>query len=64
MGIMTVRLPHSVHVQIKKLCISEGVSMNQFLVIAATEKISSLMTVDFLKSEAALADQADFEAVL
>ena len=64
MSTLTVRLPHSLHTKIKELAQSEGISINQFLVLAAAEKISALLTKDYLEQEAAQAQRADFEAFM
>jgi hypothetical protein len=64
MSTMTVRLPESLHDQLKDLAKAEGISINQFLVVAAAEKMSALKTVEFLKSEAKLASRKGFKSVL
>lgn len=64
MSTMTVRLPESLHDQLKELAKAEGISINQFLVVAAAEKMSALKTVEYLESEAKLASREDFESVL
>ena len=64
MTAMTIRLPDSLHKEIKKLAQAEGVSINQFLTLAAAEKISALRTVAYLHEEAAKGSRADFEAFL
>jgi len=64
MSTMTVRLPESLHDQLKDLAKAEGISINQFLVVAAAEKMSALKTVEFLESEAKLASRKGFESVL
>lgn len=61
---MSVRLPTSLHREIKKLAEAEGISMNQFIAMAAAEKISSLKTVDYLKERAGRGRRADFDRVL
>lgn len=42
----------------------EGVSINQFISLAVSEKISALMTEDYLKSRAKKARKEDFEKIL
>lgn len=37
MSTMTVRLPESLHEQLKNLAKAEGISINQFLVVVAAE---------------------------
>ena len=64
MSTITVRLPKSLHAKIKELAQAEGISMNQFLVVAAAEKMAALMTEDYLTREAQQGKQADFEKVL
>jgi predicted transcriptional regulator len=64
MSTLTVRLPKSLHAKIKELAQAEGISMNQFLVIAAAEKMAALMTEDYLTREAQQGKRADFEKVL
>ena len=61
---LTVRLPKSLHDGIKQLAKSEGISMNQFLVTAAAEKMSALLTQSYLEREALEGKKEDFEKVL
>jgi len=61
---LTIRLPDSLHREIKQLAQVEGVSINHFLTLAAAEKISALRTVDYLRAEARKGSRADFEAFL
>ena len=49
MSTLSVRLPDSLHKRIKKMAEGEGISMNQFITLAVTEKVSALMTVEYLK---------------
>ncbi|MFK8077415.1 MAG: toxin-antitoxin system HicB family antitoxin [Granulosicoccus sp.] len=64
MSTMTVRLPESLHDQLKDLAKAEGISINQFLVVAAAEKMSALKTIEHLEVEAKLASHKGFESVL
>ena len=64
MTALTIRLPDSVHAQIKELAARDGVSVNQFIASAAAEKMASVMTLDYLRAEAAQGQRADFLAVL
>ena len=50
--------------RIKELAAQEGVSMNQFITLAVTEKMSALMTVDYLKQRAERGSRQKFEAIL
>ena len=42
MGALTVRFPESLHERVRALAAQEGISMNQFAVLAVSEKISRL----------------------
>lgn len=64
MSTLTLRLPTSLHEKIKELAKLEGVSINQFLVTAAAEKMSALLTRDYLAQEARKASREDFLKVL
>lgn len=64
MSALTIRLPDSLHNKIKELAREDGVSINQFLASAAAEKVSALLTADFLKEQAKKGDRKSFEAVL
>jgi predicted transcriptional regulator len=64
MTALTIRLPDSVHLRIKQLAAREGVSVNQFIGSAAAEKMASVMTLDYLRAEAAQGRRDDFLAVL
>ncbi|MBF8277488.1 MAG: toxin-antitoxin system HicB family antitoxin [Candidatus Brocadiaceae bacterium] len=64
MSTLSVRLPESLHKELKKIAKEEKVSINQFISSAAAEKISAMMTVDYLKKEAKLGKRKDFESLL
>ncbi|MCO5183786.1 MAG: toxin-antitoxin system HicB family antitoxin [Anaerolineae bacterium] len=64
MTAFTVRLPESLHKQIKQLAKDEGISLNQFLTLAAAEKMSALRTIDYLRLEAEKGSREDFDALL
>ena len=64
MGKFRLRLPESLHKQVKALAEQEGVSVNQFVTTALAEKLSALMTEDDLGAQAKRGDQAAFEQVL
>jgi hypothetical protein len=64
MATMSIRVPDSLHRAIKELAAKEGYSMNQFLVTAAAEKLSSLETIDYLRQRAERANLKDFDRIL
>ncbi|MGB3633707.1 MAG: toxin-antitoxin system HicB family antitoxin [Rubrobacteraceae bacterium] len=64
MSTLSVRLPESLHKRVKELAESEGVSMNQFIALAVAEKMSALMTVEYLEERAGRGSREKFDAVL
>ena len=64
MTAITIRLPNSVHQKIKELAARDDVSVNQFIASAASEKMASVLTLDFLKAEAAKGKRSDFKHYL
>jgi predicted DNA-binding ribbon-helix-helix protein len=64
MTAITIRLPNSVHQKIKELAARDDVSVNQFIASAASEKMASVMTLDFLKAEATKGKRSDFDHYL
>ena len=64
MTALTVRLPNSVHQKIKELAERDDISVNQFIASAAAEKMASVMTLDYLRSEAGKGKRSDFEHYL
>ena len=64
MSTLSVRLPDSLHKRVKQMAKGEGVSMNQFITLAVTEKVSALMTVEYLEERAKRGTRQKFEAVL
>jgi predicted transcriptional regulator len=64
MTALTVRLPNSVHQKIKELAERDHISVNQFITSAASEKMAAVLTLDYLKSEAAKGSRSDFERYL
>ncbi len=64
MGALSLRLPESIHRHIREIAKSEGVSINQLISSAITEKISAIMTEEYLQKRADRANIKDMEAVL
>ena len=64
MSTISLRLPESLHRQVRDLAQREGVSINQFAATAIAEKLSALMTGDYLEQRAGRGNRADFERVL
>ena len=52
MSALSLCLPESMHRHIREIAKKEGVSINQFISSAVSEKISALMTEDYLENRA------------
>jgi uncharacterized protein (DUF1778 family) len=64
MSALSLRLPNSIHQHIREIAKKEGVSINQFVSSAVSEKISAIMTEDYLKSRAKRAKKSDLRKIL
>jgi hypothetical protein len=64
MSALSLRLPESIHRHIREIAKREGVSINQFISSAVSEKISALMTEDYLKNRAKRSRKDDFRKIL
>ena len=64
MSTLSLRLPSSIHQHIREIAKNEGVSINQFVSSAVSEKISAIMTEDYLKSRAKRAKKSDLKQIL
>ncbi len=64
MSTMSVRLPESLHKQARELAEQEGVSINQLVATALAEKVSALLTLEYLERRAKQGSRKSFEAVL
>ena len=64
MGALSLRLPESIHRHIRDIAKAEGVSINQLISSAITEKISAIMTEEYLQKRADRANIKDMETVL
>jgi hypothetical protein len=59
-----VHLPNYLHEQVKTLAEREGISINQFIILAVAEKMSALRTVDYLRERAKRGSREEFEQIL
>lgn len=64
MSTLSLRLPDSLHRQLKELASREGISINQFVASAVGEKMAALLTADYLEERARRGSREKFEAVL
>ena len=61
MGALSLRLRESIHRHIRDIAKAEGVSINQLISSAITEKISAIMTEEYLQKRADRANIKDME---
>jgi len=64
MSTLSLRLPASLHRDLKALADREGVSINQIINSAVGEKVAALRTLDYLRERAKRGSRKAFEAVL
>jgi|WetSurMetagenome_2_1015567.scaffolds.fasta_scaffold700079_2 hypothetical protein len=64
MSTLSVRLPASLHRQLKGVAVQEGVSMNQMISAAVGEKLAALLTAEYLQARARRGSRRRFDAVL
>lgn len=64
MSTLSLRLPESLHKQLRDLARREGVSINQLISSAVGEKMAALMTVAYLKERGARGRRRQFDAIL
>ena len=64
MSSISLRLSESLHKRIRELAKKEGVSINQLINSALAEKVSALMTVEYLEERAKRGSRSRFERAL
>ena len=64
MSAISLRLPVSLHKKVRELAKREGISINQFISTALAEKLSALMTTEYLEERAKRGDREKYERVL
>jgi hypothetical protein len=64
MSTLSLRLPESLHKHVKELARREGISINQFVATAVAEKMSALLTEEYLQERARHGSRAEYEAAL
>jgi hypothetical protein len=64
MSTLSLRLPESLHKKAKEVAKREGVSMNQLISTALAEKLSALLTEEYLEARARRGSRAKFERAL
>lgn len=64
MSALSLRLPRSLHARVRELAEREGISINQFVATALAEKLSALLTEEYLEARAARGSRRTFLAAL
>jgi len=60
MTTLSLRLPESLHKEVKNLAKHEGISINQFISSAVAEKMSALLTEEYLLERAKKSNKKSF----
>lgn len=50
--VFSLRIPKTLHNQVRELAEEEGVSMNQFVMLALAEKVAVLQAIDYMEKRA------------
>ncbi len=64
MSTISLRLTESLHKAVRELAQKENISINQFITLATAEKLSALLTEEYLQTRAKRANREAFDAVL
>jgi len=64
MSTLSIRLPESLHKNLKKISKKEKISLNQFITNAVTEKITAVETEIYLKERATNGSKKNYIDVL
>ena len=64
MSTLSLRLPESLHKQVRELAAREGISINQFVATAVAEKMAALLTEEYLQERAKRGDRERFERAM
>ncbi len=64
MSAISLRLPESLHEAVRELARRENISINQFITLALAEKLSALMTEEYLEQRAKRGERSKFDTAL
>lgn len=64
MSTLTIQMPDGIAQQLREIAEKEGVTVDQLVASAAAEKLSALMTVDYLRERARRGKREDIIAFL
>ncbi len=64
MSTISLRLPESLHESARALAEKENISINQLITLALAEKVSALMTEEYLGTRAKRGSKEKFQAAM
>jgi len=64
MSTISLRLPHSLHYSARQLAAKESISINQLITLALAEKVSALMTEEYIGKRARRGDGQRFRKAM
>ncbi len=64
MSTISLRLPHSLHDSARQLAAKESISINQLITLALAEKVSALMTEEYIGKRAKRGDRQKFRKAM
>jgi len=64
MSALSLRLPKSLHEQLRELAQEDGISVNQFVMLAVAEKVASISTIEYLEKRAKRGSREKLLAIL
>ena len=64
MSAISLRLPNSIHNKVREVAQQEGISKNSFIATALAEKLSALLTKEYLEIRAERSSKEKFQEAL
>jgi len=64
MSTISLNLPHSLYNQVKELAEKESISINHLITLALSEKISALITEEYIQKRANRGSRIKFEQAM
>jgi hypothetical protein len=64
MSAISLRLPNSIHARVRNLAKYDGVSVNQFITVALTEKLSVMNAAEYFEEKAKKGSREKYDKVL
>ena len=64
MSELSLHLPKSLYEQLRELTQEEGISVNQFVMLAVAEKIATISTIEYLENRAKRGSREKFLEIL